>query len=106
MDEKSDVYFVSVFHFGATFCFLANFWSVRNFRILYEEIDYINEGKNADRFRRDFRNIKWVRVPVCFQLDAFQFPLLKMSVCCVFMSHPHISWHPYRCPVTEDIFAF
>ena len=36
------------------------------FRILYQEIDYINEGKNADRFRRDFRNIKWVRVPVCF----------------------------------------
>ncbi|KAG8049456.1 hypothetical protein GUJ93_ZPchr0009g2361 [Zizania palustris] len=32
-------------------------------KILYEEIDYINEGMNADRFRRDFRNIKWVRVP-------------------------------------------
>lgn len=39
------------------------------FRILYQEIDYINEGKNADRFRRDFRNIKWVRVPVCFLLQ-------------------------------------
>lgn len=35
-------------------------------KILYEEIDYINEGKNADRFRRDFRNIKWVRVPLVF----------------------------------------
>ncbi|KAI3769536.1 hypothetical protein L6452_00642 [Arctium lappa] len=35
-------------------------------KILYEEIDYINEGKNADRFRRDFRNIKWVRVPQVF----------------------------------------
>ncbi|XP_015880814.3 protein ACTIVITY OF BC1 COMPLEX KINASE 7, chloroplastic [Ziziphus jujuba] len=34
--------------------------------ILYQEIDYINEGKNADRFRRDFRNIKWVRVPLVF----------------------------------------
>ncbi|GFY97687.1 protein kinase superfamily protein [Actinidia rufa] len=33
-------------------------------KILYEEIDYINEGKNADRFRRDFRNMKWVRVPI------------------------------------------
>ncbi|TXG55552.1 hypothetical protein EZV62_020808 [Acer yangbiense] len=33
-------------------------------RILYQEIDYINEGKNADRFRRDFRNTKWVRVPL------------------------------------------
>ncbi|XP_008813062.1 LOW QUALITY PROTEIN: protein ACTIVITY OF BC1 COMPLEX KINASE 7, chloroplastic-like [Phoenix dactylifera] len=31
---------------------------------LYQEIDYINEGKNADRFRREFRNIKWVRVPL------------------------------------------
>ncbi|KAL8238056.1 hypothetical protein R6Q59_019137 [Mikania micrantha] len=35
-------------------------------KILYQEIDYINEGKNADRFRRDFRNIKWVRVPQVF----------------------------------------
>ncbi|KAM7492429.1 hypothetical protein LguiA_035350 [Lonicera macranthoides] len=35
-------------------------------KILYEEIDYINEGKNADRFRRDFRNVKWVRVPQVF----------------------------------------
>lgn len=34
--------------------------------ILYQEIDYINEGKNADRFRQDFRNIKWVRVPLVF----------------------------------------
>uniref|UniRef100_A0A1D1ZLZ5 Uncharacterized protein sll1770 n=1 Tax=Anthurium amnicola TaxID=1678845 RepID=A0A1D1ZLZ5_9ARAE len=33
-------------------------------KILYQEIDYINEGKNADRFRRDFRNVKWVRVPL------------------------------------------
>lgn len=31
--------------------------------ILYQEINYIKEGRNADRFRRDFRNIKWVRVP-------------------------------------------
>ncbi|KAH9793758.1 protein ACTIVITY OF BC1 COMPLEX KINASE 7 [Citrus sinensis] len=35
-------------------------------RILYQELNYINEGKNADRFRRDFRNIKWVRVPLVF----------------------------------------
>ncbi|KAG6417039.1 hypothetical protein SASPL_124480 [Salvia splendens] len=35
-------------------------------KILYEEIDYVNEGKNADRFRRDFRNIKWVRVPMVY----------------------------------------
>lgn len=40
------------------------------FRILYQEVDYINEAKNADRFRRDFRNIKWVRVPVCFLLKT------------------------------------
>ncbi|KAL6330052.1 hypothetical protein AAG906_039969 [Vitis piasezkii] len=34
--------------------------------LLYQEIDYMNEGKNADRFRRDFRNVKWVRVPLVF----------------------------------------
>uniref|UniRef100_A0A1J3F5K0 ABC1 atypical kinase-like domain-containing protein n=1 Tax=Noccaea caerulescens TaxID=107243 RepID=A0A1J3F5K0_NOCCA len=34
--------------------------------ILYQEIDYINEAKNADRFRRDFRNISWVRIPLVY----------------------------------------
>ncbi|CAA0837048.1 Protein kinase superfamily protein [Striga hermonthica] len=35
-------------------------------KILYQEIDYVNEAKNADRFRREFRNIKWVRMPMVF----------------------------------------
>jgi len=32
-------------------------------RILWEEIDYINEGRNADTFRRNFRSCSWVQVP-------------------------------------------
>nr|WP_293079899.1 AarF/ABC1/UbiB kinase family protein [Moorena sp. SIO4A1] len=32
-------------------------------RILWEEIDYLNEGRNADTFRRNFRNYDWVKVP-------------------------------------------
>jgi predicted unusual protein kinase regulating ubiquinone biosynthesis (AarF/ABC1/UbiB family) len=32
-------------------------------RILWEEIDYLNEGRNADTFRRNFRQCKWVHVP-------------------------------------------
>ncbi len=32
-------------------------------KILHEEIDYLNEGRNADTFRRNFRNVDWVRVP-------------------------------------------
>lgn len=32
-------------------------------RILWEEIEYLNEGRNADTFRRNFKNEAWVRVP-------------------------------------------
>ncbi|MEM7581044.1 MAG: ABC1 kinase family protein [Mastigocoleus sp.] len=32
-------------------------------RILWEEIDYLGEGRNADTFRRNFRNYDWVKVP-------------------------------------------
>lgn len=32
-------------------------------RILWLEIDYLNEGRNADTFRRNFRGCNWVQVP-------------------------------------------
>lgn len=32
-------------------------------RILWLEIDYLNEGRNADTFRRNFRSADWVKVP-------------------------------------------
>jgi predicted unusual protein kinase regulating ubiquinone biosynthesis (AarF/ABC1/UbiB family) len=32
-------------------------------RILWLEIDYLNEGRNADTFRRNFRGFDWVQVP-------------------------------------------
>ncbi|MDJ0531346.1 MAG: AarF/ABC1/UbiB kinase family protein [Xenococcaceae cyanobacterium MO_207.B15] len=33
------------------------------YRILWEETDYLNEGRNADTFRRNFRQEDWVKVP-------------------------------------------
>ena len=35
-------------------------------KILYEEIDYLNEGRNADQFRRNFRDQEWVYIPRIF----------------------------------------
>ncbi|MBE9032620.1 AarF/ABC1/UbiB kinase family protein [filamentous cyanobacterium LEGE 11480] len=32
-------------------------------KILWEEIDYLAEGRNADLFRRNFRDYDWIRVP-------------------------------------------
>ena len=32
-------------------------------RLLYLEIDYINEANNGERFARDFKNVDYVRVP-------------------------------------------
>lgn len=32
-------------------------------KILNQEIDYVNEGRNADMFRRNFRSYDWVKVP-------------------------------------------
>jgi hypothetical protein len=65
--------YIGLYYFGNWFYWKIHYPDFYGFRILYEEIDYINEGKNADRFRRDFRNIKWVRVPVCFLDLTMQF---------------------------------
>lgn len=32
-------------------------------KLLYEEIDYVKEGQNADRFRDNFESVDWVKVP-------------------------------------------
>lgn len=81
--------------------FLINFYAHGDFRILYEEIDYVNEGKNADRFRRDFRNIKWVRVPVCFLWkDCWFFFLITI---CIFklVLFQHFLWNSLPYVVAE-----
>jgi predicted unusual protein kinase regulating ubiquinone biosynthesis (AarF/ABC1/UbiB family) len=32
-------------------------------RLLYEEINYVNEADNAERFAKDFADTEWVKVP-------------------------------------------
>lgn len=32
-------------------------------RVLYEEVDYVREGKNAERFSNNFKGIEWVKAP-------------------------------------------
>ena len=32
-------------------------------RLLWLEIDFLHEGRNADKFRRNFRGVDWVKVP-------------------------------------------
>lgn len=36
-------------------------------RLLYLEIDYLNEAANAERFAKDFNDVDWVRVPEVFR---------------------------------------
>jgi len=36
-------------------------------RLLYLEIDYLNEASNCERFARDFIDIEWVRVPEVYR---------------------------------------
>eukprot|EP00804_Cyclotella_cryptica_P025065 CCRYP_016551-RA/>CCRYP_016551-RA protein AED:0.10 eAED:0.10 QI:73/0.5/0.66/1/0.5/0.66/3/0/677 len=36
-------------------------------RLLYLEIDYLNEAANAERFAKDFSDVDWVRVPEVFR---------------------------------------
>jgi len=36
-------------------------------RLLYLEIDYLNEASNCERFARDFSDIEWVRVPEVYR---------------------------------------
>ncbi|KAL9189641.1 hypothetical protein ACHAXT_009316 [Thalassiosira profunda] len=36
-------------------------------RLLYLEIDYLNEAANCERFAKDFSDIEWVRVPDVFR---------------------------------------
>eukprot|EP00968_Pinguiococcus_pyrenoidosus_P009351 scaffold731_cov261-Pinguiococcus_pyrenoidosus.AAC.97 len=35
-------------------------------RLLYKEIDYLNEADNAARFKNDFASYDWVKVPECY----------------------------------------
>ena len=49
-------------------------------RVLYEEIDYTNEGMNCDTFRRNFEGQPWVKVPKVYWENSAQ-RVLCMEYC-------------------------
>jgi len=49
-------------------------------KLLYEEIDYFAEGRNADRFRKNFAKVKWVKVPRVYW-DRTTTRVLSMEYC-------------------------
>ncbi|KIZ00621.1 Uncharacterized protein MNEG_7339 [Monoraphidium neglectum] len=49
-------------------------------RILYQEIDYTLEGRNADEFRKNFEKVDWVRVPkVYWQYSSAEVLVLEYA---------------------------
>ena len=58
------------------------------FQLLYEEIDYIQEGKNADRFRENFQKNSRIVVPKVYWALHHEkkfwlwniFPELKLTI--------------------------
>jgi hypothetical protein len=49
-------------------------------KLLYKEIDYENEGRNAERFATDFKDIPWVKVPKIYW-DFTSKVVLAMEYC-------------------------
>jgi len=47
-------------------------------KLLYEEIDYVHEGRNAELFRNNFKNTPWVKVPKVYW-DATTSRVLTME---------------------------
>ena len=61
--------FSNIFIFETIFCPDRNWVSIyeESERLLYEEINYLNEADNAERFAKDFAGTPWVRVPSVYR---------------------------------------
>ena len=53
-------------------------WLLQN--VLYQEIDYTNEGNNAEQFRKNFAGTPWVKVPEIYWEKSGQ-RVLTMEYC-------------------------
>lgn len=70
-------------------------------RLLYKEIDYENEGRNANRFKENFKDFSWVKVRALRVpwLAAAEGPTCRLASACIIGPAVMFTHPPVHCGV-------